>query len=140
MPLVNHREKVNASAEKLWGMMLEKIRRPDKYVPGIVRVELLNDYNEFSVERRMETAHGKLIREIIFADTVTKTVIFKYVQDPMYSGFVTNTIFEEEDGVYLDYTLNWSLKSGQQDPQPESFWAETIKKAVLHAKAMAESQ
>lgn len=139
MPLVNHREKVNASAEKLWAMMQEKMRHPDKYVPGIVHVEILNDYNEFNIERSMKTVHGKVIRELISADKFTKTVIFKSFHDTMYSGFVSNTIFEEEDGVYLDYTLNWTLKPGQHDPQPDSFWAETIKKAVLHAKMLAEA-
>lgn len=139
MPLINHREKINVNPEKLWAMMLEKMRHPDKYVPGIVRVEILNDYDEFNIERSMETIHGKVIHELISADKFTKTVIFKSFHDTMYSGFVSNTIFEEEDGVYLDYTLNWTLKPGQHDTQPDSFWADTIKKAVLHAKMLAEN-
>ncbi len=139
MPLVNYRVKVHASANKLWDMMLDKMRRPDKYVPGIVRVAILREHSATCIEREMETAQGKVIRELIVAEPLTLTVIFKSYQDEVYSGFVTNTIFEEDDGVYLDYTLNWTLKPGKSAAQPDSFWQETIKNAVLHAKQLAES-
>lgn len=37
-------------------------------------------------------------------------------------------------------TLNWTLRAGQEDPQPESVWTETLKKSRLAIKALAEQR
>lgn len=139
MTFVNHKVKVEASVERVWNLLLHKIRRPDLYVPGIVKVEILNEFGEFAVERRMETGHGKSIHEVISADELTKSVIFKYKSDPVFSGYVLNIVYEEENSVYLEYALHWTPKPGKVHTETDAFWAETIKNAVLHAKRLAES-
>jgi hypothetical protein len=34
--LTNHIVKVNAPAKVVWALLLDKVRRPDKYVPGVL--------------------------------------------------------------------------------------------------------
>lgn len=139
MTFVNHKVKVDAPVDRVWSLLLHKIRHPDLYVPGIVKVEILNELGAFAVERRMETDRGKSIHEVISADELTKCVIFKYKTDPVFSGYVLNMVHEEEDGTYLEYALHWTPKPGTDQTETDAFWAETIKNAVLHAKRIAES-
>jgi len=108
----NHKVRVSAPVNTIWKVFIEKIRRPDKYVPGVVKVEVVKEISPLAIERRMETATGQVISEIISADEITKTVIFKHNQDKFFSGIVTNTIYEENDGkdVFIEIAMTWSLK------------------------------
>jgi hypothetical protein len=49
--LVSHSVKVNAPAKVVWGLLLDKVRRPDKYVPGksrrCIAAELLTRFVDF---------------------------------------------------------------------------------------------
>ncbi|MEL6339750.1 MAG: AtaL-like protein [Myxococcota bacterium] len=131
---------MNASSEVLWAMLRDKIRRPDKYVPGVVSVEVLSEFGGDSIEREMTVQAGdkqKAVREIITADPVTMTVLFKLKDDPSYTGYVLNTIFDESGVVELEYTLHWTPKQLGEEPAGPDM-AAAIKNAVLHTKAMAE--
>ncbi|MEM7731085.1 MAG: AtaL-like protein, partial [Pseudomonadota bacterium] len=114
MPFTSFKTDINASAERVWEMMVEKIRRPDKYVPGVVSIDVLQQFSELSIERRMtvcgEGNTQKTVREIITADPATRTVIFKLQDDPVYTGYVLNMVFDEGGRVELDYTMHWTLK------------------------------
>ena len=52
--------------------LLEKIRRPDKYVPGVTSVEVVKELGGNAIERKMWVG-GKEIHEIIGADDVAMT-------------------------------------------------------------------
>lgn len=140
MPFTSHKTGINCSADQLWDMMKDKIRRPDKYVPGVIEVQVVQEFGPDSIERRMVAKDGdkqKIVHEIITADPATRTVIFKLKDDPDYTGYVINMIFEEGGVVELDYTMHWT----QKDPSKtlaEPDWAKAIRGAVLHAKQLAE--
>lgn len=142
MPLTAFKTEVNAPAATLWTMMREKMERPDKYVPGVQKVEIVQRFDEGSIERVMVAGGGdqaKTIHEIITADDRTMTVVFKLKDDPIYTGFVINTVFEDEGHVWLDYTMHWTPKDiGAQIEEPD--FAEVVKESVLKAKAMAEER
>lgn len=139
MAFFSYRVKVDAPADRLWKLLLEKIRRPVLFVPGIVRVELVREFGEFAVERIMETDRGKVIHEIISADSVTKSVVFKYADDPVYSGYVLNIILEEDGTVYLEFALHWVEKDDAESAETESSWSDSIRNAVLNTKQLAET-
>ncbi|WP_281300246.1 MULTISPECIES: AtaL-like protein [unclassified Iodidimonas] len=142
MPFTNFKTDVHASADLLWDMMVEKIRRPDKFVPGVVSVEILQEFSDLSVERRMTVKDGnnsKIIREIITADPVTRTVIFKLKDDQAYTGYVLNMVFDEDGKVELDYTMHWTPKNPDTQIN-EPNWESAIHNAVLHAKKLAEAE
>mmetsp|Transcript_8052 Transcript_8052/g.11061 ORF Transcript_8052/g.11061 Transcript_8052/m.11061 type:complete len:96 (+) Transcript_8052:469-756(+) len=79
------------------------------------------------------TAHERYIS----ISDITKTVVFLLKNDPNYYGFVTNTVFEAQDGTtILDYTVNWTpYKKETEGPD----MANSIRNAVLHAKCIAEA-
>ena len=66
-------------------------------------------------------------------------MIFKLIDDPVYTGFVVNVVFEEGGRVELDYTMHWTPKAGTEPPGGRD-WAETVRRAVLQTKALAEER
>ena len=142
MPFTSFKTEIDASSERVWDMMIEKIRRPDKYVPGVISVDVLQEFSDLSIERRMTAREGdaeKVVHEIITADPETRTVIFKLKNDPIYTGYVLNMVFDEDGKVELDYTMHWTPK----DPAAtinEPDWERGIQNAVLHAKKVAEDR
>ena len=139
MPLTSFRTEVAAPVALLWQMLLEKIERPDLYVPGVERVEIKRRLGPGCVERLMHLGGDRAVHEIITADEATHTVIFKLLDNPRYRGFVTNTIFADGGQVILDYTMNWAPRAAA-DEVPEANWSATLRGAVLHMKAMAEER
>ena len=140
MPFAHFKTTVDAPATRLWSMLKEKIRRPEKFLPGVVSVEIPKEYGPNTVERIMVIEDGKArktVHEIVSADEATMTVIFKLKNDPIYTGFVSNTVFEERGRQLLDFTMNWTLKdSSLLIREPD--WEAAIKQAAIQAKEMAE--
>eukprot|EP00892_Ulva_mutabilis_P012559 jgi/Ulvmu1/9676/UM055_0014.1 len=136
-PFVHHAVKVNAPAKVLWDKLVLKIRRPDLFVPGVTNVEVVKEFSELSIERKMTIGGEKVVHELITADPLTRHVIFKTVGDDTFRGVVTNTMFEEGDDLYLDYTMNWMYLSGD-GPDKQAEMQELMEKAVTHTKEVAE--
>ncbi len=142
MPFTQYRATIDAPAALVWAMMKEKIRRPDKYIPGVVSVEFPQEFGPHTVERIMVLDDGKArktVHEIITADDTTKTVIFKLKDDPVYTGFVINMVFDGEAATDLDCTMNWVPKD-KSLLMREPNWATMLKNAVLQTKKMAEGK
>ena len=140
MPLASYKTAVDAPAGRLWDLMLDKVERPDRYVPGIERIEILQRFDNGDIERRLCVGEGdaaKSIHEVVHADPRTKTVIYKLVDDPVFSGFVTNTVFDEDGRVELDFTMHWMAKGGPE-PAGGPDWHELVRAAVLQVKSIAE--
>ena len=152
--MTSHREVVKAPASVVWRLLLDKIRRPDKYVPGVEKVEVVAELGPDSIERKMWTGDGKMIHEIIGADATTRTVIFRsHATHPVFSGFVTNTVLPAEGSAepvgadvepaecILDYSLNWSPKAGapeQAVSAAREAMPKSIRGAVIGTKKLAE--
>ena len=131
---------VNTDLETLWDILVDKIRSPQKYVPGVKDVQIKEEYSELSVLREMTVSIGendKRVREFIFADKKTRTVIFKLDNDPNFCGYVINTIYQSDDCLELEYLLQWTPKPGIDIPVPDL--GEVILNAVVHTKEIAES-
>ncbi|CAE7767516.1 unnamed protein product [Symbiodinium sp. CCMP2592] len=153
--LCSHREVVFAPPSLAWKMLIEKIRRPDKYVPGVTSVEVVKELGGNSIERKM-TAGGKVIHEIIGADATAMTVIFRMHQShPILSGFVTNTVLphegelgggategeKEPESCVIDYTMCWEAKPGAPEDavkQMQEMLPKSCVNAVTHAKELME--
>ena len=143
MPLVAHRVPVNAPAERVWSLMLDKVEHPERYVPGVVSSEILDRPEPNVVLRSMnlETPQGtKVIRELISWSAATRTTFFQLRGDPVHRGFVVNTIFETDDGCVLDYTMHWTPLEGVTPEEIEPDWQTRITAAVEHAKEQAEAE
>ncbi len=141
MPFAHLQEVIGAPAGAVWAMMREKIERPEKYVPGVTSVDIVDRFDDGSVERVMVARTGagdKTIHEIISASDATRTVVFVLKDDPDFYGFISNTVFETGAGTVLDYTVNWTPRSDAAAASAPDM-AAMIRGAVLHAKALAEA-
>lgn len=136
-PFVHHAVKVNAPSKVLWDKLVQKIRRPDLFVPGVTNVEVVKEFSELSIERKMTIGGEKVVHELITADPLTQQVVFKTVSDDTFRGVVTNTMFEEGDDLYLDYTMNWMYLKGD-GPDKQAEMQKLIENAVEHTKEVAE--
>jgi hypothetical protein len=140
MPFVTFRSEIHAPATLVWAMMKEKIEHPEKYVPGVEKAEIVRRPSDRVVERVMQIGQGEramVVRELISFDDSTMTVFFKLLDDPKHVGFVTNTVFDENGRVELDYTMNWVPKS-EAPAAAGPDWQAMLRGAVLHAKELAE--
>jgi hypothetical protein len=101
---------------------------------GVKKVEVVKELGAHQIERKMWLENGTEIHEIITADELTHTVVFKSASNPKMRGFVTNTLYEEGGSVCLEYTMNWDFK-GAAPPDHQK-----IQQAVEHAKKLAEQE
>ena len=106
---------------------------------GVQQVEVPQEFGDKQIERKMTTEDGTLVHEWITADELTKTVVFKTVNNPKMRGFVSNTLYEEDGGVWLDFTLNWVFKDEGMPDVTETMTG-MIKSAVEHTKQLAEKR
>jgi hypothetical protein len=140
--LVSYRTGVAASIEVIWQHLLEKIESPEKFIPAVARSEILGRPGPNTVDRLMYLDDGtgeKPIREIITYDVHTRSIVFKMVDNPVWSGFVTNTILTDRDTPELDITMQWqALEPGH--PAENAPWADIVKDAVLQTKRLAEAR
>src|SRR5690349_4979284 len=99
MAFYTHRVPVRTSLETLWALLVDKIRNPDRYIAGVEKVEILEDVGPLAIERRMHlrsaSSRVTAVRERIVADEATHTVVFKLLDDPVFTGWVVNVIHEE---------------------------------------------
>lgn len=136
MPRTSHREEIDIAAADLWAAMIDKIEHPDRYVPGVTKVEILGRGDE-GTERRMTLDNGKVVHEMISASPATMTVIFKLLDDPDHFGTIRNTVFEVGDRVVLEYALDWTRRDdGETLEAQRQALDDMIAVAVRHAKEL----
>jgi hypothetical protein len=141
MALVSYRTQVNAPFELLWEHLLQKIEAPERFIPAVTRSEILARPGPATVDRLMylDDGSGEMpTREIITHDIHTRCVIFRMHDNPVWSGFVTNTVLDDRDGLELDITMHWQLKVPGH-PAAEAPWAEIVRDAVLLTKSQTEA-
>jgi len=135
MPFAAHRVAVNAPVDRLWALMVEKIRAPQRFVPGVEAVEIVRDLGPLSIERRMQVG-GTLVHELITGDPATLSMMFKLIGDQRHRGFVLNIIYPG-DVPELEYVMHWHPRPGAA-PDPTD-WQASVVGAVEQAKALAEA-
>ena len=142
MALVGYRTRVNAPIDVLWKHLLEKVETPEKFISTVTRSEILQRLGPNTVDRLMYLDDGtgeKPAREIITSDINTRSIVFKMIDNPLWSGFVTNTIMDDRDGVELDITMHWRVKE-EGHPAENAPWADIVKDAVMRTKELAEAE
>lgn len=143
MPLVRHRAGIDASVEAIWNHLLRKVEKPEDYVPAAVSSKILARPGSGSVERLMilrdESGQERPTREIITADRATLTVVFKLVDNPVFTGLVTNTVIETDGSPTFDITMNWIERQGV--PKVDDVdWQAMVTDAVLQTKQQVEAE
>ena len=135
MSATSHTTLVNAPVETIWQLLLDKVEHPDKYINGVTDVEVEPGREGVTI-RRMTLPTGKRITEAITADERTRVVVFKSIGDPDAVALVTNTIFEEDGEVFLNFTYSGAPRAGAAPAN----MIEMIHAAVEHTRGLAEGR
>lgn len=143
MPLVRYRAEINASVDAIWSHLLRKIEKPELYIPAAVRSEILGRPGTHSVDRLMmlRDEHGqeRPTREVITADRATLTVIFKLVDNPVFTGLVTNSVILTDGAPVFDITMNWVESPAMPDVATVD-WQAMVTDAVMQTKLQVEAE
>lgn len=129
---------VNASMEKLWTLLVDKIENPQRYVKSVEKSQVLEKYQD-GILREME-AGGMKLKERITVDETNREIKYTLVDNALFSGEVINKIdvSETENSLILTFTQNWQPLNAQSQKVSEEEMAQTIKKVVLYIKELAE--
>mgnify|MGYP000991020153 CR=1 FL=1 len=140
MPFAHHTVTVDAPAALVWSLLLEKIEHPERFIPGARDAHIVRRLGPQAVERTMRIGpadHPRDVREVISYDEPTRTVIFKLLGDARHVGFVTNTVFEDDGVVRLNFTMSWTPRDGSDDTAPEH--TAMIRRAVESTRDVCEA-
>ncbi|NJC25672.1 SRPBCC family protein [Neolewinella antarctica] len=137
MPAASYRTVVNAPADHLWSLLLDKITRPDKYISGVTNVRIDEVIDERTLVRSMELGNGLTLKELITADPKTKTIVFKAIEEKRFTALVVNTVYEQAGVCYLEYTMS-NIPLGDHAPVIGNMDG-LIKASVLEMRGVAEA-
>lgn len=147
--LASHEEVVRAPFEVVRGLLVDKLYRPERSIPGIQNVRIIRDSKDGNegIERKMfQSLRGEDIHELITwksgVDHILQT--FTLLSDSQLEGSVTNEATAIEPGVTrIRYAMNWVYRRDVADgdrraPFPDA-GAGVIRGAVINMKAAAEA-
>ncbi|MFB8787367.1 MAG: AtaL-like protein [Potamolinea sp.] len=143
MPYATFSSPVNASFETVWGMLLDKIENPQRYITAVEETKVLQRYDN-GILREMRIP-GMQLKERITVTEEAREIKFTLVEHPLFSGEIINKVefpSQEDSGesLILTFTQNWQPLNEEAENLKEAKMQETIKNAVLHMKELAEER
>lgn len=143
MPYTTFTSPVNASFETLWGMLVDKVENPQRYIPEVEAVNILERYED-GILREMKLP-GMQLKERITINEEAREIKFTLAGHPLFAGEIINKIdtpLHDKSGnsLMLTFTQNWQALNDEAGQMNSEEMAQTIKKAVLHLKELAEEK
>lgn len=143
MPYTTFSSPVNASFKTLWGMLLDKIENPQRYISEVEEIKVL-EQDDKGILREMKLP-GMQLKERITVDEQRQEIKFTLVEHSLFSGEIINHVEcpvnkTSGDPIILTFTQDWQPLNEDAQKMDVSEMAQTIKKAVLHLKDLAEAQ
>lgn len=126
---------VNASLEKVWTHLLDKIEHPENFVPGVSNV-IISEKNTNFVLRQMTVTtleNTTVLKEKI--TFVPYKVRFLLLEHPSMEGFVDNDAkMISANKTEMTFSINWTDKTTKSEINNH----ELVKNAVLKTKNYIE--
>lgn len=124
---------INASKEKVWEALLDKVYHPDKYIPGIIEFE----WKERETNEIIRTIYTETddVVELIIIDPEKHEITSSLVKHTFLKGKLMQRVEEAEDGIQLVFEQDRSITLPQLqglDMQP------ALDSAVEQLKEVAE--
>jgi len=127
---------VHASLDKVWNNLLLKIDTPEKFVPGVSGVEIIEKNDAYVIRKMTVITDGKatiLTEKITFVPYIVR---FQLVEHPTFEGYVTNDLtFISDDRTEMTFDINWIDKITQSEVASQ----EIVQNAVLKTKSFIEN-
>lgn len=126
---------VNAPLDKVWSDLILKIERPEKFVPGISDVIIIEKNNDYVTRQMTVTTNetSTILKEKI--TFVPYKVRFLLLEHPKLEGYVDNDIkFISDNETEMTFNINWIDKTTKFEIDSQ----EIAKNAVLKTKNYIE--
>ncbi len=134
---------VEAPRELLWKHLVEKVKHPNIYVPGVKKVELQEVIPNKEYLRVMSPGpEGITISERIIVDETSHFIAFIWNDHSQFTGSVINQILAEDEkgNPQLVYAMHWYATNAESQKIIEKMSDKTIRGAVLHMKEFVEKE
>lgn len=137
MPSSVAETEVGASVETVWGVLLEKVERPDRFVVTAREARVLGKRG-LEVERVMRFRDLEL-RERIRIDPEAHSILFTLLEHPIYEGWVVNRVEPAGEGrSRLVLERRWIPREPGQDPLDEADMERSLATTTGNIRRRAE--
>lgn len=133
---------VKAPLAIVWQELVEKVRRPDKFLKGVTNPQILEEGPGDRVIRRMTVnLPGKpeinLVEEIVWSEAELY-VDFRIIEHPSHTGNVINKIEKHDDGtLWLTFIMDWKFKGEGPDPMEGLHVKGGVESTIQHIESVA---
>lgn len=127
---------INAPAQEIWNILIDRIFHPQKYLPGVLEYSL-QEQGQILI-RKMQTTLGEVIERIII-DVKNRIITSELIEHPEFEGSTVNKILPTEEQTnfsLIAFIKNWSPK----DPENNNGEFTSIKEELLVTKKIAEEK
>jgi len=151
MPFGSYSTAIDASPDRIWEALLDKAKRPHKYIPFEVLDYKVHEEFPDGMLREIRTVAMHMKERVTFdRKGDTGAVTFTLVDHPIYDGTISNRMGpatpESSGQPVVTYTMDVTAKKQELETGPEAEWfisaakPEAVAKAVLHLKHMLEGE
>jgi hypothetical protein len=135
VPTATFSSPIDAPADTVWRLLLDKIEHPQRYFPNVTESEILAR-DERGVERRM-VMDGDEIVEFITMEPKQHEIVWTLMEHPHYEGRVINRLdIDPGHPPVLTIALVWTPNDDKVVERPMD---DAVRTAVLQIKQLAEA-
>jgi len=133
--LITYSEVINSPIDHVWKHLLLKTEHPEKFIPAISNVEILDRTPNYIIRKMEISVHGNDVTFVEKILTKPYTVRYDIIEHPSNIGHVEN-IAESVDPnkTKLIYTMAWENKITHDSANNPDM----LKAAVLQSKKFIE--
>ncbi|WP_414582594.1 AtaL-like protein [Scytonema sp. PCC 10023] len=139
---------VNTTTERVWNFLLDKMERPQQYIPYEVEEFKIWERYDDGILREIKTSEMHMT-ERTTVDKQAGKITFTLVEHPLFTGQIINQVtspVDDNPGSFpiLTYTFDIKPTTEKAEEKEEAQWfiraaqPEMIKEAVLHMKSIIE--
>ena len=138
---ISYSTEVHAALETLWMLLIEKIEKPQNYIPGVTEAKILERFEDGLV-REVRT-QGMVIKERVTIDKPQGEVRYLLLEHPILAGQVINRVVPTSvqspvAPVVLTIMADWAPKDVSAEKTIQENLPAQIQQEVLSLKERAE--
>jgi ketosteroid isomerase-like protein len=144
MPSARYKATIQAPYENVYGLLVDKVDNPRKYVGAVTHSSILERGDGYVVREMFQPVPVEMtIREKIFDVPVPggRDFVFEQIDNVRYTGSFHNVLTRVEgrdDQVELEYVMDWRPHPGTQDEMSDGAAQKMVQAGVHHMKELAE--
>jgi hypothetical protein len=145
MPNAKYKTVINASYDRVLGLLLDKAERPRKYVPVVLHSDILERGEGYIIREMFQPKPVPLtIKEKIYERDVPggKEFIYEHLNNKDYTGNFHNVLTRipgRDDQAGLEYIMDWRPREGTTDKLSNEVAQTMVERGVNFLKNIAEN-